>query len=104
MQKFNFDFMKAGEPDPIRKVSGLMLDLSQAKAHCRNLYEGIAPSVGADSVRVRENDGNRVLFSWPGESRHSGQTKSWSPIWLVSVLLLPLPDETSGAKWTLRRF
>jgi hypothetical protein len=65
MQKFNFDFMKAGERDPIRQVSGLMLDLNQAKHHCRNLYEGVGPTVGADSVRVRENDGQSVVFTWP---------------------------------------
>ena len=70
MQKFNFDFIKAGEP--IHHVSGLMLDLKQAKNHCRTLYESVGRSVGADGVRVRENDGPLVAFSWPAGSSDSG--------------------------------
>ncbi len=42
-----------------------MLDLNQAKDHCRNLYEGVGRTIGADSIRVRENDGHSVVFSWP---------------------------------------
>jgi hypothetical protein len=65
MQMFNFEFMKAGERDPIQTASGLMRDLDQAKDHCRALYEGTGRAMGATSVRVRENNGPVIVFSWP---------------------------------------
>jgi hypothetical protein len=51
MQMFNFDFMKAGNRDPIQR----MRDLDQAKNHCRNLYEGCGRVMGA-FVSVRMED------------------------------------------------
>jgi hypothetical protein len=64
-QMFNFEFMKAGERDPMQTASGLMRDLNQAKDHCKDLYEGTGRAMGASSVRVRENGG-------PGLVMHTG--------------------------------
>ena len=65
MQMSNFDFMKFGGRDPTQTTDGVMRNLHQAENHCRSLYEGCGRVMGAQSVRVRENGGTAVIFSWP---------------------------------------
>jgi hypothetical protein len=61
---FHFEVMNLGSRDPIETASAMLRDETQAKEHCRSLYEGHGNAIGAKCVRVREAGGS-VLFSWP---------------------------------------
>jgi len=65
---YNFDFMKNGKSEPIETVSNMMRTLDEAKNRCKNLLAGRGSLIGADSVRLRQNGGSTVIFTWPGES------------------------------------
>ena len=68
MQMYNFDFMKNGSSEPIETVSNMMRTLDEAKNRCKNLLAGRGALIGADSLRLRENGGSTVIFSWPEEA------------------------------------
>ena len=68
MQMFNFDFMKNDSHEPIETVSNMMRTLDEAKNRCKNLYVGRGSIIGADSVRLRENGGSTIIYSWPEEA------------------------------------
>jgi hypothetical protein len=67
MQMYNFDFMKSGQLKPIETVHRMVHNLEQARNHCINLFRSRAATVGADRVKVRENGGSKVLYSWPND-------------------------------------
>jgi hypothetical protein len=68
MQMYNFDFMEAGNFQPIETANSMQRSLAEAKNRCRNLYAAGAASLGASSVRLRQNGGATILYSWPEDS------------------------------------
>lgn len=68
MQMYNFDFIKKGNDEPVETISNMMRSLDEAKNRCINLLAGRGSVIGADSIRLRENGGPTVIFSWPEEA------------------------------------
>ena len=68
MQMFNFDFMRNDRSEPIETFNNMLRTLNEAKNRCKNLYAGRGITIGAHSVRVRENGGTTIVYSWPEET------------------------------------
>ena len=65
MQMYNFDFIDRKKAGPIETRNQMLPSLRAARTRCESLFENYGKTIGATSVRVRENGGTKLLYEWP---------------------------------------
>jgi hypothetical protein len=65
MTKYSFEFMKKGTGKPLLKLNLMMPCVDDAIDRCRMLYALRGKFLKARSIRVRENGGPKIVYSYP---------------------------------------
>jgi hypothetical protein len=81
MAMYHFEFV--GRDGGIDVASEILLDVDQAKDHCRDLFEGLGRATGILCIRVRVPQG-QVVYSWP---ENLDESSTGPAMWMSAPLL-----------------
>jgi hypothetical protein len=65
MHIYHFDFIKEDGRAPAQTADATLSNLTQAEAHCRDLYDKAGRAMGASKVCVREDENPAIIYFWP---------------------------------------